>query len=212
MKHFSKILCLSLIAFLFIGISDAEAQRSKKRSSKNDEYFDESGDIKHRLWYGGGFNLNFQGTNLGGIGGNIFRVGISPMVGYKILPNVSIGPRAELSYTTGRFDAGGGDILKYNTLDVGIGPFMRFKPLPALFAHVEFQYFSQQVATALDFQADKIVTERQGQENFFIGAGYASPAGGPWGYEVSILYNVLEADNSVNLPIYFRFGFTYNFF
>lgn len=211
MKRFTKLSCLLVLALLIFGMNQAEAQRSKKRSrsSKNDEYFDESGNFAHKLWYGGGFNLQFFSNNAFGRGGNEFVIGISPMVGYKILPNVSIGPRVELSYLGGRYDLGGGTIAKFNGLSYGIGPFARFKPFEQIFAQVEFQYFSSPVAVGLD--GDRIQTVRDTDENFFIGVGYNSSAGGLLGYEVMILYNLLEDDNTTNLPIYFRFGLTYNF-
>ena len=47
-----KILLLSVLAcFLTIAFTnDAHAQR--KKTSKTDEYFDESGDFVSKLWYG----------------------------------------------------------------------------------------------------------------------------------------------------------------
>lgn len=211
MKRFTKLSCLLVLALLIFGMNQAEAQRSKKRSrsSKNDEYFDESGNFAHKLWYGGGFVLNFYSTAFNGTRGNVFEVGVSPMVGYKILPNVSVGPRVEFSFINARFNSRGG-VAKFSGVTYGIGPFARFKPFEQLFAQVEFQYLNTPLATN-QINGDKIVTVRNSEENFFIGAGYTNSAGSLFGYEIMILYNVLEADDTIDLPISFRFGVTYNF-
>ena len=49
-----------------------------------------------------------------------------------------------------------------------------------------------------------------GQPDEREGAGY-SDGNGVWGYEISLLYNVLQEENTLSLPLDFRFGITYNF-
>ena len=88
-----KFFLLSLLALLFVSMmtNDAHAQRQgkKKKSSKTDEYFDESGFV-NKLWYGGGLNLGYSGGN----NQSFFAFGLSPMVGYKVWDDIiSIGPK-----------------------------------------------------------------------------------------------------------------------
>ena len=75
-----KIMFFSLLALLLTALctNDAMAQKKgkKKKSSKTDEYFDDSG-FANKLWYGGNFALNFAGQ--GEI--NQFIFGLTPMVG-----------------------------------------------------------------------------------------------------------------------------------
>ena len=89
MKNIPRVFALLLLFTFVIGVSTAEAQRSKKKRNSTEEYFDESGGFAHRLWYGGGFNLNFGGNG----GSNQLLIGVSPMVGFKINDIFSLGPR-----------------------------------------------------------------------------------------------------------------------
>ena len=207
MKKFSFYLSLILALAFFVNINTADAQRR----TKNDEYFDESGNFASRLWYGGGFNLGFTGNSAY----NVFGIGISPMVGYKIIENISIGPRASFNYTHVKGVGSDGGIHKVQPIDFGIGAFGRFKVIENFFAQVEFEFESRE-----DFFVDglgrfainsdgNVVTQRQARENFYIGAGYSS--GGLFAYEIMILYNTSVPDDTFESPFNYRFGFTYNF-
>ncbi len=196
-----KFLQLSTMIFILLlsFTLDAEGQRrdnDRKKDNKTEDYFDESGGGSFRLWYGAGGGLNFGGVN----GSNLFIVSLSPMVGYKLTPEFSIGPRAELSYIHARFNNGVG-VTKENYFDYGIGAFARYKLFRQFFAHAEYQ-----IESARDRRIG--VNDRISQNNFFFGGGYSS--GGQIGYEISILWNFLD-DDTINIPIDYRIAFTYNF-
>ncbi len=189
---------LFLIALFFIGLSfNAEAQR-RDQDREVDNYFDESGVGAFRFWYGGGLGLGFSG----GTFSNQFNLSISPMVGYKITPEFSVGPRGELSYTHFRTNDGRGGVEKYNFFNYGIGAFSRYKLFQQFFIHAEYQVENRQL---LNQFGDKF---RDTRNNFYIGAGYTS--GGLVGYEISLLWNLLE-EETIDLPIDYRIAFTYNF-
>ncbi len=203
---------LLLFAFV-ISLAPAEAQSRKKRSNKNDEYFDESGGFAHRLWYGGGFALGFSGNS----DFSVFNFGLSPMVGYKIVENVSAGPRIAFNYSFMKGYATDGRIHKVQPFSYSVATFARFKFLRSLFAHVEIEFESREsplvtngsTLFVLDTDTNKIATVREGRENFYVGLGYTS--GSIWGYEILVLYNTTEPDDSLNLPFDIRFAITYNF-
>ena len=44
---------------------------------------------------------------------------------------------------------------------------------------------------------------------FTSGAGYNS--GGLWGYEIMILYNANQPENTIDSPFEYRIGFTYKY-
>jgi len=160
-----------------------------------------------RLWYGGGFSLSFSG-GLNGLDGNTFAIGISPMVGFKLTPFISVGPRFEFLYTTGRFrNSFSGPVTKYNGIDYGAGVFTRAKFLSFLFAHAETNYINRVYPTG--FNGNKIETERIGDNQTLIGLGYTS--GGVFKSEILLLYDLTADSQSTNLPLVYRFGFTYNF-
>ncbi len=234
----NKWIILFVVVGLMIGLTpDAEAQRRGKRAPKSDdELFDDPGKFKDRLWYGGGFNLGFSGNqNL-----NIFNLGISPMVGYKLFDEFSIGPRLGLDYSfikgtslNANVDPISGNIspivdlnnqILYTNESVApisfsFGLFARYKVLDMIFAHVEFgtERTEQLVVTGSPFgdvliydrNTDQVFTSREWQENLWAGIGYTS--GGLFAFEIYLLYNFLEPQESVNLPFDLRVGFTYRF-
>jgi hypothetical protein len=207
-KIFSILMILMLV---FVGGMDAQVYGTKKRKKSRSQSNTKS-DLMESLWFGGGLGLNFQSTSLSGtsLNGNIFSASISPMVGYKVLPSLSFGPRIELQYVTGRFsDIFTGEDYKYNALTYGLGAFGRFKFLPALFLHTEYQYLDNEVAVDLDTRRNEIITERYGQNLFLVGGGYTS--GGIVSTEIYLLYDVMDETGGTQLPIYYRFGITYNF-
>jgi len=202
----SKIVKLGIFLLVFlVGFSyTVDAQNRNKRSSDVDEYFDEDSFGPHRFWYGGGIGLGFNGFG----GQSQFQFSISPMVGYKITPNFSVGPRAELGYQHSReevFDPRTSQVsvVKTNFWNYGLGVFARHKILQQFFVHAEYQLESARVNNSVGG------SDRGSRDNFYIGGGYTS-GGGLIGYEISILYNVFD-DNTLNLPIDYRIAFTYNF-
>jgi len=202
MKKITRIFTLLLLFTFIIGVSTADAQRSKKRKTKKDsteDYFDESGGFAHRLWYGGGFNVQF--------GGNQFSsemvLGISPMVGYKINNILSVGPRVSIDYYEIFIDGSNPRYLLW-----GVGPFARGKFSETIFAQVEYEI--QGVSGLNDASGRPQSNAVQNRENFYLGAGYQSSGGGLLGYEIMALYNFLD-NNERSIPITFRFGLNWNF-
>ncbi len=203
----SLLLSLAVLFLVTVFSVDSFAQKKKKRQSEVDTYFDESGSIKHRLWFGGGANLNFSGT------GQLqaFNLGISPMVGYKLLPNndnFSVGPRVALQYTYLKLVSGNQSYVS-QPLSYSFGAFARYKILPIIFAHAEFEYENEAFATGNIGTNNNLIVEREAKNNAYIGLGYNS--GSVIAYEIYLLYNMLEDRNSNNLPFDIRFGFTYKF-
>lgn len=192
----SCFILISILAFQ----TETYAQRNN-RSLDTDEYFDESGSLRGRLWYGLGFTL----PNFGSFGGQTsFSMGLAPMLGIKVFEGddrFSVGPRASLQYAYFAFNnAENVQLLSYT-----IGGFARYKVFSQFFPHVEFEYENR---AQRDFSTINGV-ERIPQQNFYVGAGYTS--GGTIQYEILALYNLNEPDNSSFVPFDFRFAFTYNF-
>lgn len=211
----SKRLIFPLFLFLAMvfATSPAFAQKSKsKRSSGLTEYLDDKGNFASHLWYGGNFNLGLSGNSYY----NLFNAGISPMVGYKILPSLSVGPRVSLQYTYIKGLGTDGNVHKVQPVSYSIGAFARFKFLRSLFIHAEYEYENAEFPyfsgpfLFYDLSQAKIATERIGRDNVYIGAGFNSSANA-WGYELLLLYNATAGDNSLTLPFLIRFGITYNF-
>jgi hypothetical protein len=191
---------LVLISVLIISFShNSEAQ---KRSNRDiDEYFDDRGSFKDRLWYGADVTLNFFSVP----GGNAFNAGIAPMVGYKITDAFSVGPRIEILYRGERYDINTGTDLKFNSTNYGVGAFTRLKVFNQYFIHAEYQTLSNEEGYDIDYVNNKVLTLRSWDDHFFIGGGYGASGGGI-GFQISILWDVLQEFSSTNLPIQYRMG------
>jgi hypothetical protein len=208
------LLPLWIALSLVVAATPLHAQKSKsKRSSGVSEYLDDKGNFASKLWYGGGFNLGFSGNNYY----NLFNLGVSPMVGYKVFPSFSVGPRFSLQYTYIKGIGTDGNIHKVQPISFSYGVFARYKFLRSLFAHVEYEHENAEFPyfngpyLYYDASLAKIATERVSWDNVYVGLGYNSSGGNGFGYEIMLLYNVTQPANSFDLPFDIRFGFTYNF-
>ncbi|MFT6360681.1 MAG: hypothetical protein ACJAYJ_004923 [Saprospiraceae bacterium] len=213
---FSFLACFLTLAFT----NDAYAQ--KKKTSKTDEYFDESGDFVSKLWYG----LNVG--NIGGFGGN-FNINLSPMVGYELLPNLSVGAILKFNYqyidngqgAIGNFSDNRRGNRRLSAVDFSYGAFTRYKLFNVAFIHAELESTSFKVPrinenissctfdTCID-EDGKYETFKRQEPYFYVGGGYNGSNGG-FGYELMLLYNVLDSANKSRIPWDFRVGLTWKF-
>jgi hypothetical protein len=184
----------------------------KKTTKKTDEYFDESGGFKHRLWYGGNFNLGANSAQ----GSSVFAIGITPMIGYKIIGNWSAGPRLGITYTNLKTYDTQNKINSVGLTDYSVGVFTRYKVFQTFFAHAEYEYLSQQFPGGDNYgriildASGKPLKVRENRQNRYLGIGYNS-GGGLFGYEIMGLYNFNVSNATVESPFSIRFGFTYKF-
>jgi hypothetical protein len=205
MKKLVSVRTLVLFtAILFISVHMLEAQNRiqsrKAPATKREETKKAPINWKEKLWYGGNLGLGFSGNNFE----SVFLLGLAPMVGYKITPEFSIGPRVDFSYTYFGYNYTPAVNGRLNLFSYGIGPFARFRVFKSFFLHGEYQVESR----AFPLQTGTGFTRvRDVQDNLFLGIGY-----NPGGSELMILYNFYSTRRSyLQPPFDFRFGFTYNF-
>lgn len=196
----ASILLILIVTSEVISQTPIRRPRTTPQRDRVDEPQKKATDFKSKLWYGGNINLGFQGNNFE----SIFNIGLAPMVGYKITPAFSIGPRVEINYSYYKV-AAGPSILRYNLYSGGIGPFARYKFFKMLFFHVEYQLEYAQFPSINPFDGSK---ESQFFNNTFVGLGYNAGGG-----EILLLYNLSDQQsrNTLGMPISLRFGFTLNF-
>lgn len=196
-----KILQAALVATLLLS---AQADAFGQRESDTDRYFDESQGFTHRLWYGGGIALGFRGDNIS----SFFQIGVSPLIGYKITDDLSLGPRFSILYSHYRLQTSFNTTGKVNMIDYGVGAFARYKVIRGFFVHLEYGADNEEIPIVLPNL--ELETTRQLRNNAYVGVGYNNSAG-LWGYDIYILYNTLLAEDSFRSPFDLRFGVTYNF-
>lgn len=132
------------------------------------------------------------------------------MVGYKFNDWFSAGPRVEVQWYTGRFrEFGTGPVYKFNVVNLGGGLFARAKFLQQFFAHAEYGLIQYTYPVGINTNDNRIETESQTIDQFLVGAGISF--GGVFSSEFSVLYNLLAPEDTIDLPIVLRYGFTYNF-
>ncbi|MGB3546256.1 MAG: hypothetical protein WBA17_04740 [Saprospiraceae bacterium] len=199
---------LFVLAFFFVA-PDLSAQFTPSGSRDNDRREErrtsnarsDSGRLLDDLWFGGGAVLAYQGGNFG----SLFQIGITPMVGYKFVDFLSVGPRVSYVYNALRQETfNGTNKSNYSTYSAGM--FARAKIIPAIFAHIEYSFESQ----VIGFLNDQPVRSNRGVP--YVGAGYQSGGGpGQVGFELSLLFNLNNDDSNFRSPYDFRAGINYNF-
>lgn len=189
-------LLLLTVLLAFAETANAQYRRVREREEEKDK----PKTADSRLWYGGGVNIGF-----GGFGGfSSFNFGLSPMVGYKIVKNLSVGPR--IAYDLTSLKQRGSKSLNLHSFDAGV--FMRFRAFLGLFLQGEV---SNQWYQDIDYSTgNKINLNRVNQR---LGAGWNFGEPGGAGSEISVLYNFKVANeiDTWQNPIEYRFGFTWKF-
>ncbi len=186
-----------LCSLIFVASHSLQAQRS---SSDTDQL--------SPWWFGGGVNLGFSGGN----GQTIFNFGISPMVGYRLFDQFSVGPRVSLLYTNYSIRGfNGSGNTSAGPLSWAVGLFGRYKiPINRanIFAHIEAELENEAL---FQLAGNDLEVFRREVGNFYMGLGYSS--GFPFAYEIVALYNLNQRDVAFanQNPIELRVGFTYNF-
>lgn len=189
--------CISILAATLLLLATQTAIAQKRRQKES------SSDFKSRLWYGGGLALGFSGYN----GGNVFSFGLSPMVGYKITPALSVGPRASFLFTSIKVPG----YKAVGLFDVDAGIFARVKVFRGLFIQGEAtnEWYQEPIFYS-DFTTDK---DPRSRLNTRLGAGWNFGSGQGGGSEIGIFYNFTVANDldTYQNPLEYRFGFTWNF-
>ena len=204
-KHTTVLLVLALL-FSFSQVVSAQQRRDREREKPREpernraEKKEEPKDFVSRLWYGGGVNIGFGGFN----GFTSFNFGISPMVGYKIVGPLSVGPRFAYDFTSLKQRGVRSEVL--NSFD--LGAFVRCRVFRGLFVQGELS--NQWFQDFDNFTGDKFNDDRVNQR---VGAGWNFGEPGGAGSEISILYNFRLANdiNAWQNPMDYRFGFTWKF-
>ncbi len=197
MKTYHLILfTLALLATAHSAFAQKNRRPTESRTGK--EY-----SLKDNLWYGGFFGLGFGG----GVGSSAFGINLSPMVGYKILPPLSVGPRVGVGYTYQKIQG----VRAFNLFDTEVAVFARLHVFQGFFLHGEIGTRSDQYIETNGIDFTKTSRTRPLQ---VAGIGYNFSGGrGGFGQEIAILYDFFIGNdiNSFENPWQYRFAITYGF-
>lgn len=141
------------------------------------------------LYFGGGLGLQFGSTTL---------VEISPLVGYKITPKLSIGISPTYKYYSYQYYGYG----KVSTNVFGGSVFSRYFIFENVFAHVEYETLSYNT------KEPNQSSYMQQINSFFVGGGYNQRIGGNSAMYVLILWNLNDTPYSPYVNPIIRIGFS----
>jgi len=158
-----------ICSFFFLGIN-----------SYGQSHSPEPGKPLSNWWFGASLGLDFNSNN----NLSYFSLGLFPIAGYKITPDLSVGPRIGFSMENYRQRIGG-TIIKGTFFDLSGAAFMRYKFLKVIFAHAEFEVLRGQ-DREYDIRSQSFLKKPYFDQNGYVGLGYNSM--GLIGSEIYILY------------------------
>jgi len=135
-----------------------------------------SGSLAERLYFGGSVGFSF---------GDYSRISVTPMIGYRLTKMWSVGVRVGYEYIK--------DERYQETLtssNYGGSAFLRFRPIPQIYLHGEYAYYSYK------FQTASFESEREWVPFLFAGGGYVQRVSPRVSVVVEVLVDVLQDDRS----------------
>jgi hypothetical protein len=132
--------------------------------------------IKDKLYYGGYISLSF---------GSYTMIGIEPMIGYKIIPRLSVGAKIRYDYIQDKRYS-----ETYTTSSYGASLFTRLSVFRGLYAYAEYAGYNYELYNASG------ESDRQWVPFLFVGAGYNLRVGKRSSVMAQVVFDVLQNENS----------------
>lgn len=144
-----------------------QAQNSQQQSqNKND-----------KVYYGGYANFSF---------GKYTFIGVEPLVGYKLLPKLSVGAKISYEYFKNK-----NYTPKKEGSNYGVAAFSRLRIARRLYAHVEFSEMNYKLYNDIGDSKN-----RQWISFLYVGGGYSLPISKNASLNAEVLWDVLQNDDS----------------
>lgn len=157
-----------------------------------------------KIYVGGGFGASF---------GDYTYINISPIIGYRVSPKLSVGLRLIYQYTTYEYwDYQDQTTKNYSGNDFGVGGFARYMVRGPFFLQAEYEHLNYD-------GLDDSGSSRSSFNSFMAGGGISQPIGGKAFFFLTAMYNFSYANfdsNNVyrspyNSPWVLRIGVTAGF-
>jgi hypothetical protein len=169
MRLLSILFVLLLFAFVVKGQPEEESQYSSV-------FQNQATIMPDRLYYGGFVTLTL---------GSYTVIGATPLIGYKVSPQFSIG--TQLSYEYFSDKRGSND---FSSSNYGASIFTRYRFIPELYGHLEYSYMNY------EFNASLIGDKRQWVPFLFVGGGFSQPISNTTWLNAQVLFDVIQDENS----------------
>jgi hypothetical protein len=132
--------------------------------------------VKDKLYYGGYVNLSL---------GKYTMIGIEPMIGYIIIPRLSVGAKIKYDYIQDKRYS-----QTYTSSNYGASIFTRLKVFRGLYAHAEYAGYNYKYYNAFE------ESSREWIPFLFVGAGYTMRVGKRSSLNAQVLFDVLRNEKS----------------
>ena len=185
MRTHTKKCGVLLLAFL-LSLPFTKLQAQEQEEQKQSRFF-----------YGGGVAVAL---------GGYLNIDVSPRVGYRLTPNLSVGVLAKYEYINDKRSGvepyqaniyGGGTFVQYN-----VSSLISSTPLPFdIYVHTEYQHLY-----ATFSWKNYSYTTNDTRDRWFVGGGFAVPLGKQSVFYTTIMYDILaiiknKGDEYSNKPI-----------
>jgi len=169
-----RIAKLALYFFLFVFVKqNATAQDSAKVAPTENR----DNSFADKLYFGGNIGLSF---------GSYTMIGLYPLIGYKVSPKLSAGLKITYQYISdSRYST------TYTSSNYGGSVFARYRFIPQLYAHIEYESLNYEVNNYLTNS-----TSRDWVPFLYVGAGFSQRMGGNTWVNFQILFDVLQDSGS----------------
>ncbi len=131
---------------------------------------------KDKIYFGGYVNFSL---------GSYTMVGVEPMVGYKVLPFLSLGFKVRYEYISDKRYT-----EEYNTSSYGASLFTRLTFKRRIYLHAEYAGYNYEL---YDESGESV---REWVPFLFLGGGFNQPLGGRTSLNAQVLFDVLQDDSS----------------
>lgn len=129
-----------------------------------------------KIYYGGTVGLTF---------GSYTRIGLYPLIGYNIAPKLSGALKLGYEYISdNRYDK------KYTSSNYGASVIGRYRIIPAVYAHVEYEMFNYEL-----YQSNGS-SERDWVPFLYLGGGFSKKTSANSWVMAQVLFDVLQDENS----------------
>jgi hypothetical protein len=180
MKNFLLVLVLS-----FTSLTLAQETDSTKVMEEPKPETTQQGPKENKWYYGGNIGFSFWG--------DYFYLGVYPLVGYKVTPQLSLGAKIGYAYISDdRYDP----FPALKTSNYGASVFTRYRIIPQLYAHAEFAYWSYENIASYNTAQNTYNTERFWVPYLLLGGGFSQNIGpNVWAF-AEVLFDVINDENS----------------
>jgi hypothetical protein len=173
---------LSILMILYMASGPAPAQDTTRVSTPQQETPPQKQPkpqqplARNKIYIGGNMALTV---------GRYTRIGVYPLIGYKVTPKLSGGLKIGYEYIRdNRWSE------TYETSNYGGSIFARYRIVPQLYAHVEYAQINYELYDEFGH------SDRQWVPFLYVGGGYSRRLGGNVWLNAQVLFDVLQDDRS----------------